>query len=149
MLSCAFRVLGAPLPKKQKCNRWSPCPKGSFAFQIVSGGGNKKLPKMCFEDEIILGDLNAGRGINIAYVNDNSGALVEYIHEMPNNSFVLMATFDDGSTKLKPEAKKEIEKLGSTLITKIAFRASWVFLGGKNITLPNDFRKEKLLWCKS
>ncbi|KAI1903697.1 hypothetical protein AGOR_G00029890 [Albula goreensis] len=77
---------------------------------------------------------------------DNSGALVEYIQEMPNNSFVLMATFDDGSTKLKPEAKKEIEKLGSTLITKIAFRASWVFLGGKNITLPNDFRKEKILF---
>ncbi|XP_036378879.1 protein FAM3B-like [Megalops cyprinoides] len=55
-----------------------------------------------------------------------------------------MTTFDEGSTKLKPEAKKEIENLGSTLINKIAFRASWVFLGAKGFTLPDVLNKEKI-----
>ncbi|KAJ8394702.1 hypothetical protein AAFF_G00043020 [Aldrovandia affinis] len=153
-----------PPPKRQKCNRWSTCPNGEFAFQIMSGGGTKRFPKICFEDYIILGEMNAGRGINIAAVNassgkaidvatfdmwsgDNSEALVKFIQKIPSSSYVLMATFDEGSTNLKPQAKKEIENLGSTLINKIAFRANWIFLGAKGVTIPSEFKKEKILFA--
>ena len=38
------------MPRRQKCNRWSECPHGKFAFQILSGGGIQKQPKICFEN---------------------------------------------------------------------------------------------------
>ncbi|KAJ8348576.1 hypothetical protein SKAU_G00271650 [Synaphobranchus kaupii] len=152
-----------PPLETQKCNRWSPCPNGSFVFEITSGGGQNVFPNICFEDEIILGESNAGRGINIAVVSassgkmtdsanfnmwtgDNSGAMVKFIQGIPSGTFVMMATFDEGSKQLKPEAKKEIEKLGSTLINKINFRANWVFFGAKGVDIPGDFTKEKILF---
>ncbi|XP_062340859.1 protein FAM3B-like [Osmerus eperlanus] len=157
---------GVPVPGRQKCNRWSKCPPGKFAFQILSGGGIQKQPKICFENAMIIDGHNAGRGINIAAVDassgekidsasfnmwqgDNSVALINFLHKISNGSFILMATYDEGSTKLKPEAKKEIESLGSTIIGKIGFRSSWVFLGSKGFTIPEDINKEKILYSNS
>nr|XP_015196913.1 PREDICTED: protein FAM3B isoform X1 [Lepisosteus oculatus] len=153
----------APAPRRQKCSLWSACPPGSFAFQVASGGGIQKFPKICFEDEIITGKGKdgTGRGMNIVaidaasgkriasrhfdmWVGENSGAMVKFIQEIPTGSFILMATFDEGSTKLTEEAKKEIEKLGSTEIRNIGFRSSWVFVGAKGFSLPANMKKEKM-----
>ncbi|OXB79533.1 UNVERIFIED_CONTAM: hypothetical protein H355_000349 [Colinus virginianus] len=67
----------APLPKRQKCDHWSPCSPGSFAYRILSGGGREKLAKICFEDELLISEEkgNVGRGINIAIVNYETGKL--------------------------------------------------------------------------
>jgi len=45
-------VVVAPVPKRQKCDHWSPCLPGSYAYRILSGGGKEKLAKICFEDEL-------------------------------------------------------------------------------------------------
>ncbi|MGH0159383.1 UNVERIFIED_CONTAM: hypothetical protein FKN15_037106 [Acipenser sinensis] len=75
---------------------------------------------------------------------DNVGPLIKFINGIPNNSIVLMATYDEGSTKLSQEARKEIEKLGSKEIQQIGFRSSWVFVGAKGFTLPEGLKKEKM-----
>ncbi|XP_074825830.1 beta-secretase 2 isoform X4 [Natator depressus] len=64
-------VLKAPPPKRQKCDHWSPCSPGSYAYRLLSGGGKEKLAKICFEDELLISEQkgNVGRGINIAIVN--------------------------------------------------------------------------------
>ncbi|GCC25389.1 hypothetical protein chiPu_0003799 [Chiloscyllium punctatum] len=69
--------------------------------------------------------------------------MIEFIKKAPDGSLILMATFDNRSTRLNEEAKKYIEELGSKLIRKLHFRGNWVFLGTKGFTLPENFQREK------
>ncbi|XP_062458527.1 protein FAM3B isoform X1 [Pezoporus occidentalis] len=158
-------VLRAPVPKRQKCDHWSPCSPGSYAYRILSGGGKGKLAKICFEDELsrLISEEkgNVGRGINIAIVNyktgkvtstkffdmwkgDHSGEMMAFIKNAPEESLLLMVTHDDGSTRLKNDAKKSVEELGSKEIWNMKFRSSWVFIASKGFKLPDDIQKEKI-----
>ncbi|XP_069744955.1 protein FAM3B-like isoform X2 [Narcine bancroftii] len=154
----------APSPKRHKCDHWTSCPSGAFAFLVLSGSENNKPPKICFEDEILLGREkgNFGRGMNIAIVEaktgkpisssnfdlwaaDLSGQMIEYLKKAPDGSFIFMATFDDSSTRLTENVKKYIEELGSKEIRKLSFRGNWVFIGTKGFTLPKDYPREKIM----
>uniref|UniRef100_A0A8B9FWZ0 Family with sequence similarity 3 member B n=1 Tax=Amazona collaria TaxID=241587 RepID=A0A8B9FWZ0_9PSIT len=155
-------VLRAPVPKRQKCDHWSPCSPGSYAYRILSGGGRGKLAKICFEDELLISEEkgNVGRGINIAIVNlcgmfvmydqfvinstDHSGEMMAFIKNAPEESLLLMVTHDDGSTRLKNDAKKSVEELGSKEIWNMKFRSSWAFIAAKGFKLPDDIQKEKI-----
>ncbi|XP_075375093.1 protein FAM3B isoform X1 [Mycteria americana] len=156
-------VLRAPVPKRQKCDHWSPCSPGNYAYRILSGGGKEKLAKICFEDELLISEEkgNVGRGINIAIVNyktgkvtsakffdmwegDHSGEMVTFIKNAPEGSLLLMVTHDDGSTRLKNEAKKLVEELGSKEIWNMKFRSSWAFIAAKGFKLPDNIQKEKI-----
>ncbi|XP_077027128.1 protein FAM3B isoform X1 [Agelaius phoeniceus] len=156
-------VLRAPAPKRQKCDLWAPCPPGSFAYRILSGGGKQRRPKICFEDEEFIkeGNYEDGSGIIIATVNyktgklmlinffemwarDHSREMMDFIRKAPEGTLLLMATQDDGSTRLKDDAKKLVEELGSKEIKNIKFRSSWVFIAAKGFTLPDNIQKEKI-----
>ncbi|XP_058379117.1 protein FAM3B isoform X1 [Diceros bicornis minor] len=156
-------VLKAPAPKRQKCDHWTPCPKDTYAYRLLSGGGRDKYAKICFEDELLIGEKtgNVGRGINIAIVNyltgkviatqyfdmyagDNSGPMTKFIQSAPPKSLLLMVTHDDGSSRLKEDAKKAIEALGSKEVRNLRFRSSWVFLTAKGFELPAGIQREKI-----
>ncbi|NXU76741.1 FAM3B protein, partial [Oreotrochilus melanogaster] len=147
-------VLRAPVPKRQKCDHWSPCSPGNYAYRILSGGGKAKLARICFEDEMLISEEkgNVGRGINIAIVNcncvicstDHSGEMLTFIKNAPEGSLLLMVTHDDGSTRLKNDTKKLVEELGSKEIQNIKFRSSWAFIAAKGFKLPDDIQKEKI-----
>uniref|UniRef100_A0ABM5FXY0 Protein FAM3B isoform X2 n=1 Tax=Pogona vitticeps TaxID=103695 RepID=A0ABM5FXY0_9SAUR len=153
----------APPPKRQKCDHWTPCPPGSYAYRMVSGGGKDKFAKICFEDELLMSEDkgNVGRGINIAivdyitgnvvdtknfdmYEGDFSGSMTAFIKSAPQKSLLLMVTDDDGSTKLKEDGKKAISELGSKEVRNLRFRSSWVFIAAKGFKLPEDIEKEKV-----
>ncbi|XP_062982677.1 protein FAM3B isoform X2 [Elgaria multicarinata webbii] len=153
----------APLPKRLKCDHWSPCRPGSYAFRILSGGGRERLAKICFEDELLIseGKKNVGRGINVAIVNydtgkliatkyfdlwegEYSGAMTDFVKKAPHRSLLLMVTHDDGSKRLKEDGKKAIAELGSKEIQNLRFRSSWVFLAAKGFKLPEDIEREKI-----
>ncbi|NXO27121.1 FAM3B protein, partial [Cisticola juncidis] len=150
-------VLRAPAPKRQKCDHWSPCPPGNFAYRILSGGGKGKRAKICFEDEQKLfstGKYNFATQLLdrcillILYLFQfqayHSRQMMDFIRSAPAGSLILMATHDDGSTRLKNDAKKLIEELGSKEIKNIKFRSSWVFLTAKGFKLPDNIEKEKI-----
>ncbi|PKU42681.1 protein fam3b [Limosa lapponica baueri] len=156
-------VLKAPVPKRQKCDHWSPCPPGDYAYRILSGGGREKLAKICFEDDLLISEQkgNVGRGINIAIVNyktgkvisasffdmwkgDHSEEMMTFIKNAPEGSLLLMVTHDDGSTRLKNSTKKLVEELGSKQIWNMKFRSSWAFIAAKGFKLPDDIQKEKI-----
>ncbi|XP_032211472.1 protein FAM3B isoform X2 [Mustela erminea] len=156
-------LLKAPAPKRQKCDHWTPCPLNSYAYRLLSGGGKDKFAKICFEDELLMGEKtrNIGRGINIAIVNyvtgkaiasryfdmfesDNSGPMVTFIQSAPPKSLLFMVTQDDGASRLKEDAKKVIEALGSKQIRSIRFRSSWVFLTAKGFELPAEIQRENI-----
>ncbi|XP_031220691.1 protein FAM3B isoform X2 [Mastomys coucha] len=155
-------VLKAPAPKRQKCDHWSPCPPDTYAYRLLSGGGRDKYAKICFEDELLLGEKtgNVARGINIAIVDyemgkvivtkyfdmyeDNSGPMAEFIQSAPSRSLLFMVTHDDGSYKLQAQAKDAIEALGSKEIKNMKFRSSWVFVAAKGFELPSGIEREKI-----
>ncbi|XP_004594230.2 protein FAM3B [Ochotona princeps] len=156
-------VLKAPAPKRQKCDHWTSCPPNTYAYRLLSGGGRDNYAKICFEDELLIGEKtgNVGRGINIAvvdyvtgkmkaaqyfdmYAGDNSGPMTKFIQSAPAKSLLLMVTHDDGSSRLKADAKDAIEALGSKEIRNIRFRSSWVFLAAKGFQLPADLQQEKI-----
>ncbi|XP_045708496.1 protein FAM3B [Phyllostomus hastatus] len=156
-------ILQAPVPKRQKCDHWAPCPPNTYAYRLLSGGGRDKYAKICFEDALLIGEKtrNVGRGINIAIVNyttakviatqyfdmyegDNSGAMTQFIRGAPAKSLLFMVTHDDGSSRLKEDAKKAIEELGSKEIRTMKFRSSWVFLTAKGFELPAGIQREKI-----
>ncbi|XP_019275939.2 protein FAM3B isoform X2 [Panthera pardus] len=153
----------APAPKRQKCDHWTPCPSDTYAYRLLSGGGRDKYAKICFEDELLIGEKtgNVGRGINIAIVNymtgkvtatqyfdmfegDNSGQMINFIQSAPSKSLIFMVTHDDGASRLKEDAKKVIEGLGSKHIRNIQFRSSWVFLTAKDLQLPEEIQRESI-----
>ncbi|MEJ1282913.1 hypothetical protein NN561_013876 [Cricetulus griseus] len=155
-------VLKAPAPKRQKCDHWSPCPPDTYAYRLLSGGGLDKFAKICFEDELLLGEKtgNVARGINIATVNyetgkliaakyfdmyegDNSGPMTKFIQSTPSKSLLFMVTHDDGSSRLEAQAKDVIEALGSKEIKNMKFRSSWVFVAAKGFELPPEMEREK------
>ncbi|XP_078416687.1 protein FAM3B-like isoform X2 [Cetorhinus maximus] len=137
--------------KQHKCDHQKSCPTGSFAFLVLSGAEKSKPPKICFEDEILLGDVknNFGQGMNIAIVEDNSEPMTDFVKKAPDGSLILMATFGESSTRLTEEAKKYIEALGSVEIRKLAYRGNWVFLGTKGFRLPKSFQWEKIINSES
>ncbi|KAG7231603.1 hypothetical protein INR49_010998 [Caranx melampygus] len=78
--------------------------------------------------------------MNIVIVNEVQ-PLVEVLKSIEKGSIVLMASFDDPSTKLNEEARKLIAELGSSDITTLGFRDNWVFVGGKGAEGKSSFEK--------
>uniref|UniRef100_A0A8C9QL28 FAM3 metabolism regulating signaling molecule B n=1 Tax=Spermophilus dauricus TaxID=99837 RepID=A0A8C9QL28_SPEDA len=136
----------SPAPRRQKCDHWTACPANSYAYRLLSGGGRDKYAKICFEDELLIGEKtgSVARGINIAIVDYNSGPMMKFIQSAPSRSLLFMVTHDDGSARLKAGAKDAIEALGSKEIRNMKFRSSWVFLAAKGFELPSGIQREKI-----
>ncbi|XP_045140695.1 protein FAM3B isoform X1 [Echinops telfairi] len=156
-------ILRAPAPKRQKCDHWTSCPPNTYAYRLLSGGGQDKYAQICFEDELVIGGEtgNVARGINIAIVNyvtgkvtetgsfdmfegDNSGPMVKFIQSAPQKSLLFMVTHDDGSSRMKDDAKEALRALGSKEVQNMKFRSSWVFLAAKGVELPTGIQREKI-----
>ncbi|XP_054480438.1 protein FAM3C isoform X2 [Anoplopoma fimbria] len=144
-------------PVKYKCGLSKSCPVGHFAFRMASGAASVVGPRICLEDKLIMSSVknNVGRGINIALVNGRTGDVmktdyfdmwggdvapfVKFLKGIEDGTVVMMASFDDPSTKLNDEAKKLIADLGSSVISTLGFRDNWVFVGGKGIKTKSPF----------
>lgn len=144
---------------RYRCGISKICPEKHFAFKIASGAANVVGPKICVDDNVLMSGVknNVGRGINTALVNGKTGELmetkyydlwggdvapfIEFIKKIQDGTIVLMATYDDGATKLNDEARKLISELGSSAITSLAFRDNWVFVGGKGIKTKSPFEQ--------
>ncbi|KFW69918.1 Protein FAM3B, partial [Pygoscelis adeliae] len=154
-------VLRAPVPKRQKCDHWSPCLPGNYAYRILSGGGKAKLAKICFEDDLctvklalITKHLCSSFFVSVLLSKiltfciidstEHSGEMVTFIKNAPEGSLLLMVTHDDGSTRLKNDAKKLVEELGSKEVWNMKFRSSWAFIAAKGFKLPDNIQKEKI-----
>uniref|UniRef100_A0AAQ6IS01 ILEI/PANDER domain-containing protein n=1 Tax=Anabas testudineus TaxID=64144 RepID=A0AAQ6IS01_ANATE len=149
----------ATRPGRYKCGLSKPCPPGHFAFKMTSGAASVVGPRICLEDKSLMSGVknNVGRGINIALVNGRTGELIKTDHfdmwagdvaplikllkEIEEGTVVMIASFDDPSTKLNDEARKLIADLGSSVITNLGFRDNWIFVGGKGIKTKSPFEQ--------
>ncbi|KAL1777616.1 FAM3C [Sigmodon hispidus] len=159
-ISNLFLILPeATKPPRYKCGISKACPEKHFAFKMASGAANVVGPKICLEDNVLMSGVknNVGRGINVALVNGKTGEVldtkyfdmwggdvapfIEFLKNIQDGTVVLMATYDDGATKLTDEARRLIAELGSTSITSLGFRDNWVFCGGKGIKTKSPFEQ--------
>ncbi|XP_022605389.1 protein FAM3C [Seriola dumerili] len=160
MMSRSVPVDEAPTkPVRYKCGLSKSCPAGHFAFKMASGAASVVGPRICLEDKLIMSSVknNVGRGINIALVHGRTGdvmktdffdmwagdvaPLIKFLKEIEEGTVVMMASFDDPSTKLNDEARKLIADLGSSVITSLGFRDNWIFVGGKGIKTKSPFEQ--------
>ncbi|XP_053199927.1 protein FAM3C isoform X2 [Scomber japonicus] len=146
-------------PVRHKCGLSKACPVGHFSFKMTSGAASVVGPRICLEDKLLMSGVknNVGRGINIALVNGRTGELnrtqfydmwagevaplIKFLNEIEEGTVVMMASFDDPSTKLNDEARKLIADLGSTAISNLGFRDNWIFVGGKGIKTKSPFEQ--------
>ncbi|XP_030587446.1 protein FAM3C-like isoform X2 [Archocentrus centrarchus] len=153
--SCQVRVHYTAGP----CRAKRECPADQFSFYIHSGAANVVPPVVCIQNKLVLGAAlnNAGGGINIVVVNGKteevlktdrfnmySGEvkpLIDFLNIIEKGSIVIIASYDEPSTKLNDEARKLIADLGSSAISSVGYRDNWVFVGAKGATLKTPFEK--------
>uniref|UniRef100_A0A8C6PLE2 ILEI/PANDER domain-containing protein n=1 Tax=Nothobranchius furzeri TaxID=105023 RepID=A0A8C6PLE2_NOTFU len=147
-----FSVDGTCLMKKS-------CPYDHYSFFLQSGAANVVPPKICINNNLIVGSVlnNAGVGINIVTLNGKTGevlntdhfdmyggdveTLIKFLKSIETGSVVLMASYDEPATKLNDEARKLIADLGSSAIQTLGFRDTWVFVGGKGTSVKSSMEK--------
>ncbi|KFU89150.1 Protein FAM3D, partial [Chaetura pelagica] len=150
--------LGEQLPK-HKCGNKQSCPQNHFAFKIISGAANVVGPTLCFDGVILMSSVknNIGRGLNIALVNGTSGQLLKentfdtysgdinkldtFLRGIKDGTFVLVASYDDASTKMNDKVRAQFVKLGSSHVNNLGFRDNWVFLGAKGLRNRSPFEQ--------
>lgn len=135
------------------------CPSDHFSFFIQSGAANVVGPKVCIQNKLVLGTAlnNAGVGINVVIINGKTGEvtktdhfdmysgdvkpLIEFLQSIEHGSVVLMASFDEPSSKLSKDARDLIAELGSSAVQSLSFRDNWLFVGGKGASVKSNFEK--------
>ncbi|XP_054476507.1 protein FAM3D [Anoplopoma fimbria] len=135
------------------------CPEDFFSFFVQSGAATVLAPKICLDNDLVLGTVmnNAGIGINLVIANSTTGGviktgnfdmysgevkpLIEFLESIETGSLVLMASYDEPSSKLTIEARNLIAALGSSYIKSVGFRDNWVFVGGKDVSVLSNFEK--------
>uniref|UniRef100_UPI00358FA61D protein FAM3C-like n=1 Tax=Myxine glutinosa TaxID=7769 RepID=UPI00358FA61D len=152
-------VTSSSVPKHFKCGLVSTCPQNHFVFRVASGAASVAGPSICFEDTILMSSVknNVGRGLNIALLNGVTGtlldtqtfdmwggdvlALLRFLRLIQDGTVIIVATFDDGATKMSDEIRALFVSLGSSSIGQLAFRDNWVFVGAKGIQGKSPFEQ--------
>ncbi|XP_069028938.1 protein FAM3C-like isoform X2 [Embiotoca jacksoni] len=135
------------------------CPDDHFSFYVQSGAANVVAPKICVQNRLVLGTVmnNAGVGINVVVINGKSGSvlrtghfnmysgdvkpLVDFLQSIEKDAAVLMASYDEPSSKLSKDARQLISDLGSAAVHSLGFRDNWVFVGGGGALVRSSFEK--------
>uniref|UniRef100_UPI0037E739C9 protein FAM3C n=1 Tax=Semicossyphus pulcher TaxID=241346 RepID=UPI0037E739C9 len=129
------------------CSPPKPCPPETYSFHIWSGAANVVGPKICFDGKIVMSHVlnNIGPGLNVVVIdekrgvvekfdflnmiNGNSQQILEYLKNIQPGRLVLVATYDDAIPQMTNEIREAFEKMGSTMISDLKSRDSWVFAG--------------------
>ncbi|XP_061921907.1 protein FAM3C [Entelurus aequoreus] len=153
------KVKVQPETSSPKCGLSRLCPPQHFAVHVRSGAADVVGPKICFDGQIIMSHVlnNVGPGLNIVVINGVDGAvdksgylnmkdgvpedILAYLKAIKSGDVVIVASFDDVTTKLTEEMKEIFVNMGSTLITSLRYRDNWVFAGRGRAGNISSFEK--------
>ncbi|KAL3983099.1 hypothetical protein ACH3XW_49805 [Acanthocheilonema viteae] len=151
--------LGEELPN---CGHSENCPEDEIPMLFYSGKDKDDSPQLCVNGRLIIDrDLNsAGRGLNLVVIDskthqvmrtghydtylEDSSALVLFLEQLSPGEIVAVISFDEASNSLSDMAKHIFYELGSSLIYRLKFRASWYFIGQKGIVGYTPFEDMNL-----
>uniref|UniRef100_A0A3Q4HPB7 FAM3 metabolism regulating signaling molecule D n=1 Tax=Neolamprologus brichardi TaxID=32507 RepID=A0A3Q4HPB7_NEOBR len=160
----------APPTSVPKCSLSRVCPPSHIALRIRSGAADIVGPTVCFDGKIIMSHAlnNVGPGLNIAVINGEyntqtshkHGALsffyfffiytltkdpkdiLAHLKKIKRGMIVLVASFDDVTQKMTNEMREIFSEMGSTLISSVKRRDSWVFAGRAGTKIKSLFEKQ-------
>ncbi|XP_077459826.1 protein FAM3C isoform X1 [Stigmatopora argus] len=154
-----YNNIAATILPSLKCDLSRRCPHDHFAMHVRSGAANVVGPKICFDGKIIMSHIlnNVGPGLNIVIVNSETGAvdrcaylnmingvsedILAYLKEIKSGEIVIVASFDEMTTKMTSEMRDIFVGMGSTLIQSVSYRDNWVFAGRGGIGMRSTFEK--------
>ncbi|CCD66977.1 ILEI/PANDER domain-containing protein [Caenorhabditis elegans] len=144
--------------KWKNCGMDRPCNEAdTIPVHFFSGEHKDDHPKMCIGGRMLFDkDLNsAGRGLNLAMLEpktgkvtavahfdtyeDESHGLEEWLDAVPTGYIVAVVSFDEASNQLSDMARRIFYEMGSSMIDRLKFRASWYFVGQKGIGAYTPF----------
>uniref|UniRef100_A0A3Q4HL42 FAM3 metabolism regulating signaling molecule D n=1 Tax=Neolamprologus brichardi TaxID=32507 RepID=A0A3Q4HL42_NEOBR len=145
----------APPTSVPKCSLSRVCPPSHIALRIRSGAADIVGPTVCFDGKIIMSHAlnNVGPGLNIAVINAalwsmvlGKSIFVELLTQkkriIKRGMIVLVASFDDVTQKMTNEMREIFSEMGSTLISSVKRRDSWVFAGRAGTKIKSLFEKQ-------
>ncbi|VDO43299.1 unnamed protein product [Haemonchus placei] len=137
------------------CGMTTPCDEISMHF--FTGEHKDDFPRLCVGGRMVFDhDLNgAGRGLNLVSIEpktgrvssvahfdtyqDESSALEEWLENVPLGEVMAVVSFDEASNMLSDMAKRIFYEMGSSMIHRLKFRASWYFIGHKGLAAYSPF----------
>ncbi|XP_037106738.1 protein FAM3C isoform X2 [Syngnathus acus] len=137
-----FKLKFQSITPPPQCNLSKNCPPDHFAIHMQSGAANVVGPKICFDGKIIMSHVlnNVGPGLNIVVVNIPEDILA-YLKEIKPGEIVIVASFDDATTKMTKEMREIFVGMGSALIESVRYRDNWVFAGRGGAASRSSFEK--------
>ncbi|XP_071485700.1 protein O-linked-mannose beta-1,2-N-acetylglucosaminyltransferase 1-like [Diadema antillarum] len=155
-------------PQQNLCMVSRVCESNEVAVHVESGRtsqGMKIYPKVCFEGKTVLSNYwidevkPAKRGLNFLVMNPNTGQVVssgnfdtyssdtqdlacaDFLRSVSSGMMVIGSTFDEASRKLGQNTRRELQKLGSSMIQDLDYREMWAFVGQKGIQGLTPYEK--------
>uniref|UniRef100_A0A158R682 ILEI domain-containing protein n=1 Tax=Syphacia muris TaxID=451379 RepID=A0A158R682_9BILA len=130
--------------KMVDCGNPKPCFKDEVPMYFYSGRNKDDSPKICVNGRLVIDhDLNnAGRGLNLVVLDVKTRQVLRVGHfDTYNEELIAVVSFDEAASRLSETSKKIFYELGSSLIDRIKFRASWYFVGQKGIDSFSTFEQ--------
>ncbi|CAJ0602262.1 unnamed protein product [Cylicocyclus nassatus] len=139
------------------CGMETSCAPDEIPMHFFTGESKDDSPRMCVGGYMVFDrDLNnAGRGLNVASIEpktgrilsvahfdtyqDDSSTLEEWLENVPLGNIMAVVSFDEASNMLSDMAKRIFYEMGSSMIHRLKFRASWYFVGHKGLAAYSPF----------
>ncbi|KAK5971322.1 ILEI domain-containing protein [Trichostrongylus colubriformis] len=139
------------------CGMHAPCGPDEISMHFFTGEHKDDWPRLCVGGRMVFDhDLNdAGRGLNLVSIEpktgrvtsvahfdtykDESSALEQWLENVPLGEVMAVVSFDEASVMLSDMAKRIFYEMGSSMIHRLKFRASWYFVGHKGLAAYSPF----------
>ncbi|VDM72479.1 unnamed protein product, partial [Strongylus vulgaris] len=144
------------------CGMETRCAPEEIPMHFFTGESKDDSPRMCVGGYMVFdrGLNNAGRGLNVvsvepktgrvssvahfdtyedAYSFADSSKLEEWLENVPLGNIMAVVSFDEASNMLSDMAKRIFYEMGSSMIQRLKFRASWYFVGHKGLAAYSPF----------
>ncbi|KAE9415915.1 hypothetical protein Angca_009292, partial [Angiostrongylus cantonensis] len=139
------------------CGIPEKCGFDEIPMHFFTGEHKDDWPRLCVGGRMVLdrGLNGAGRGLNLVSIEpktgrvssvahfdtyqDESTALEQWLDNLPLGEVLAVVSFDEASTMLSDMAKQIFYEMGSSMIQRLKFRASWYFVGHRELAAYSPF----------
>ncbi|RCN51766.1 hypothetical protein ANCCAN_02126 [Ancylostoma caninum] len=139
------------------CGMETPCTPEEIPMHFFTGEHKDDSPRLCVGGYMVFDRAlnDAGRGLNLASIEpktgrvssvahfdtyqDDSSSLEEWLENVPLGNVMAVVSFDEASNMLSDMAKQIFYEMGSSMIHRLKFRASWYFVGHKGLAAYSPF----------
>ncbi|KAJ1359576.1 hypothetical protein KIN20_018342 [Parelaphostrongylus tenuis] len=144
-------------PEWKGCGIPEKCTSDEIPMHFFTGEHKDDWPRLCVGGYMVFdhGLNDAGRGLNLVSIEpktgrvssvahfdtyqDESTALEQWLDNLPLGEILAVVSFDEASNMLSDMAKQILYEMGSSMVQRLKFRASWYFVGHRELAAYSPF----------